>query len=112
MNNNIGELQCETKITNFVDYGDLEEFLAKAVGVKMVEITESPNDTDYEVNVEQNDLKLNQYQTQERLDKELKEIEDRLKGGGVEHWRFHQVFKWLLHKQLIKPGTYVVRVSW
>ena len=95
-------LKVTTKTTHFVNYSEVEGFIAESYGIKNFEITESPNDTDYTFNV-----------TAEPLDEyTAPKVAEKISQGWAEHYYIGSILDDLCGKGLLPAGTYVMRVCW
>lgn len=104
MTNNVENLQdyFSEKVTYHIRERNLEELILKVYN-KRLQMTESPNDTTHEFDVEANN---DEYE----YDKET--VEKALKDGYMPCWQYYTILNDLCSKGYIKPGRYFVRVSW
>lgn len=92
----------QRSVTNFIDYSDLECFIAEAFNLEGgFEILESPNDVDYAHDV-----------TGGEHPEYLERAERVILQGHAEYWWLHGILELLHSKGYIKKGRYVVQVSW
>lgn len=93
---------CRKKTIFFVDYGDLNSYIAECLGVADFEGTlESPNDSAYEYNV-----------TDKSSESDKSEVERIITEGDCEYWRLGLVLDYLCAKGFLEQGEYVVGVCW
>jgi len=112
------KLAVETKQTHYINwltYSHMQEsglgrFLAQVSKCERfeVDLLESPNDTDFKVEVSANDIRDDGSYMQH----EHKETTEQINSGEIEHYCMHNIFCWLLHNGYIEPGNYVVTMSW
>lgn len=96
------ELRKTTKSTHYVDYFDMQNYLTEKLG-KRVEIIESPNDTDYSIDIEKGDIYEYDQDT----------IDEFIENGYIYmDYGYHTIFKYLCNQGIIEEGNYVIRVSW
>lgn len=92
----------ETYHIDYLGMDGLERFITAAYG-KNMEMTESPNDTSYEIEVE----------SKEEFDKYEKEnIEKIIEKGWFEHYNLRLVIQDLVNKDILPVGNYIIRMSW
>lgn len=100
-------LKMTTKITNYVDYGDLQSFLTEKLG-KSVEIVGSSNDTDYSVDVKKLDPASTMYKWY------MEEVQEFINSGIIdcEYNGFHRPLAYAATQGWIPEGEYLITVSW
>lgn len=102
------ELSMETKITHYVDYGDLQEFFSELTGNE-IEIIGSANDTDYSEEIYPPDTTKQYFRAdQEEIDEFLKSRYIDLSSGDS----FNAGLQYAADEGLIPYGAYVINVSW
>lgn len=93
-------LKIQTKVTNFVDYNDLEAYIQEVYKLpERFEILESVNDVDYTHNVDGRP-----YDSGEAL--------KLIRQGHAEYWHLDEILNLLCMDGHIKMGVYVIQVSW
>lgn len=85
-----------------VDYGDLEQFVAKVYGTNSFEIIEVDNDTDIACDT---DLK---YFDEADVEDARKSVQQ----GHCEGWKLNYIVKLLFKDGHIVEGDYIVNVCW
>lgn len=76
--------------------------ITKLVYGKAIEMLESPNDTTHEYNADEEALA-------QEDEEALKEAVD---CGGLSDWQYDIILNDLCHKGYLKPGKYLLRMSW
>lgn len=103
MENQKPQLKFDIEIINKVDYNDLDTFVQNVLGFKDYEfacVQESGNDSSNEFNL---DGKMREY--------DLKIIEE-WKAGKTPNYSNRQVLNYLVSEGYLKPGNYLINVSW
>ena len=95
----MSELICEEKTVIKVDISDLTSYLSEKMG-RRVEYGETNNDTDYEVEVDSDGWEEDTIAT------------FRSDGYLNMNYGYTDVLNWACDQGWLKPGTYLINVSW
>lgn len=85
-----------------VDYGDLEQFVAKVYGKNHFEIIEVDNDTDIAC-----DTGLTYFDAAD-----IEHARERVEAGHCSEWEVNSIIKLLFKDGHITEGDYIVNVCW
>lgn len=96
-------MQVTTKVTHYVDYYDLEKAVTEFYKLpKRFDILESPNDTDYAIEVKA-----------EPLDEfEVEDLAEMKESSSIACYQMYLPLQDMCLAGAIPAGSYVVRVSW
>jgi hypothetical protein len=105
----VGILEAEIKMTYHVNWfitydktkKSLEQIFELAYG-KPMEMLESPNDTDYSLNIKKEEI----------CDYDQRILNENIARGHFTCWHLGTMLTDLVNKNIIPQGNYVVNVSW
>jgi hypothetical protein len=102
-------LKKETVIT--IEYGELEDIVNKAYSItdyEFVAVEECGNDSSHRFDVGE----IKPFDPENVLDKYDLEKLEKVKAGKVPTYSNHIIFRDLVNRGILEPGTYIVEVSW
>lgn len=96
------ELKITTKVTNYVDAYDLARYLSHKIG-RSIEFIDSPNDTDYSVSIEKEEI--DEY--------DMEQVNNMLEEGWISlDYGYHACLNHCANEGWLEEGDYVITMSW
>lgn len=96
------ELKITTKTTHYVDAYDLANYIGSKIG-RPVEFVDSPNDTDYSVSIEKEEID----------DFDMKSVSNMIEKGWISlDYGYHACLVHCANEGWLEEGDYVITMSW